>query len=149
MTVTETVTKCTSAWQERLAARAKREQMLLDSFGGREEVPVFDDELVIEAFSRRPSHLAQQDILQRLSCSPSPGARSAGDLLRMQYPEQSIEARTHSLKVPVRRGQSNLYSGEERLLSETPGVDGNEADYDDLQRDSGSDASDEEDFDSD
>lgn len=137
----------TVLWQERLAAKAKREQMLLDSFN-KEEEPMFEDELVMEAFSRRPSHVAQHDILERLSCSPSPGARSAVELLlRQQYPEQKIEARTHSPK--ALKALYSFVNRDERPLSEPTGLEGNEADYDDLQRDSGSDDSDEEDFDSD
>lgn len=133
--------------QERLAAKAKREQMLLDSFN-KEEEPMFGDELVMEAFSRRPSHAAQHDILERLSCSLSPGARGAADLLlRQQYPEQKVEARTHSPNTTLRVPGSNF--SQERPLSEPTGMEGNDADYDDLQRDSGSDESDEEDFDSD
>lgn len=133
--------------QERLAAKAKREQMLLDSFNKEEEM-VFEDDFVIEDFSRRPSHVAQHDIVERLSCSPSPGARSAGDLLRQQYPEQKTELRSHSPRTTFQRHASSIFR-DERPMSEPTGLEANEADYDDLQRDSGSDASDEEDFDSD
>jgi len=133
--------------QERLAAKAKREQMLLDSFNKEEEL-VFEDDFVIEDFSRRPSHVAQHDIMERLSCSPSPGARSAGDLLRQQYPEQKMELRSHSPRTTFQRHASSNFR-DERPMSEPTGLEANEADYDDLQRDSGSDDSDEEDFDSD
>ena len=133
--------------QERLAAKAKREQMLLDSFNKEEEL-VFEDDFVIEDFSRRPSHVAQHDIMERLSCSPSPGARNAGDLLRQQYPEQKMESHTHSPRATFHRRASSTFR-DERPTSEPTGLEANEADYDDLQRDSGSDDSDEEDFDSD
>ena len=133
--------------QERLAAKAKREQMLLDSFTKEEEEPVFEDELVMEAFSRRPSHVAQHEIVERLSGSPSQAARTAADLLLRQYPEQKMEARTRSPKTTV-RGVSNNFN-HERRLSEFTGMDGDDVDYDDLQRDSGSDDSDDQDFDSD
>ncbi|DBA76403.1 TPA: hypothetical protein ACH3X1_010108 [Trebouxia sp. C0004] len=133
--------------KERLAAKAKREQMLLDSFNKEVEL-VFEDELVIEEFSRRPSHVAQHDIMERLLCSPSPGARSAGDLLRQQYPEQKMGMHSHSPHATFHRHASGNFR-DERPMSEPTGLEANEADYDDLQRDSGSDASDEDDFDSD
>ena len=130
--------------QERLAAKAKREQMLLDSFIKQEEEPVFEDEdeLVMETFSRRPSHAAQHEIVERLSGSPSQTA----DLLSRQHPEQKFE-RTHSPKAAIRGASSNY--NHERHLSEFTGMEGDEDDYDDLQRDSGSDDSSDEDFDSD
>ena len=136
--------------QERLAAKAKREQMLLNSFS-KEEQLVFEDQLALEQVSRRPSHVAQHDIVDRLSASPSPIARSAADLLRQQYPEQRIEARTQSPKTTATRWTSSHSHKGERPWSEPSGLGGTEADYDDLDhhRDSGSDMSDEEGFDSD
>ena len=123
--------------------------MLLDSFIKQEEEPVFEDEdeLVMEAFSRRPSHAAQHEIVERLSGSPSQAARNAADLLSRHYPEPKLERRTHSPKAAVRGASSNF--NHERRLSEFTGMEGDEADYDDLQRDSGSEDSDDQDFDSD
>lgn len=148
--------------QERLAAKAKREQMLLDSFVKEEELPVFDDELALEAFNlRRPSHaahaahashLAQQAILDRLSESQSPVAQAAADLIIQQLPEQKMETKPQKMEVkaPIFRGVSIHFTGT-RQPSEVAGLTGmtnleydqaefDEADYEELgERDSGSD----------
>lgn len=136
--------------QERLAAKAKREQMLLHSFQ-EDEQPAFEEDVgVLEAFSRRPSHVAQHEIMERLLKSPSPSAKSAAELLRQQHPEQTVESRTHSPKAGARASSTHSHRGE-RPGSELTGLQGTEADYEDLDhhRDSGSDMSDEEGFDSD
>ena len=103
---------------------------------------MFEDELAMEAFSRRPSHVAQHDILRRLSASPSQVAKNAADLLIRQYPEQKmetrkIETRALSFKVPL-RGASSSFKDDQHFM------DFSEADYDDLQRDSNSDDSDDD-----
>lgn len=137
--------------QERLAAKAKREQMLLESFVKEEELPVFDDELALEAFNRRPSHAAhpshaaQHAIVEHLSKSDSQVAQSAADLIKQQLPDQKIEAKLPLIKAPFRGVSINFQGG--RQLSELAGMksivfdenDFNAADYEDLQRDSGSD----------
>ena len=153
--------------QERLAAKAKREQMLLESFVKEEELPVLDDELALEAFNRRPSHTthpshaAQHAIVEHLSRSHSRAAQSAVNLIMKQLPDQKKEAELHLPKAPI-RGVSIKFNGI-RQLSELPGMksieydesDFNAADYEDLQRDSGSDDmndsdnDEDEDFDSD
>ena len=143
--------------QERLAAKAKREQMLLESFVKEEELPVFDDELALEAFNRRPSHAAhpshadhpshaaQHAIVEHLSNSDSQVAQSAVDLIKKQLPDQKMEAELPVIKAPFRGVSINFQGG--RQLSELAGMksivfdenDFNAADYEDLQRDSGSD----------
>ena len=142
--------------------------MLLESFVKEEELPVFDDELALMAFNRRPSHAthpshaAQHAIVEHLSRSHSQAAQSAANLIMKQLPDpdQKLEAELHLPKAPF-RGVSIHFQGN-RQLSELAGMksieydeaDFNAADYEDLQRDSGSDDmndsdDDGEDFDSD
>lgn len=150
-----------------MAAKAKREQMLLESFVKEEALPMFDDELALEAFHRKPSHAhpshaAQHAIVEHLSESPSPAAQTAANLIKKQLPDQKMEAEVQLPKAPF-RGVSINFQGT-RQLSELAGMksiefdenDFNPADYEDLQRDSGSDDmndsdddDDEENFDSD
>lgn len=137
--------------------------MLLDSFVKEEELPVFDDELALEAFNlRRPSHaahaahashVAQQAILERLSESQSPVAQAAADLIIKQLPNQKMETKPQKteVKAPLFRGVSIHFTGT-RQPSEVAGLTGLtnleydqyddllEADYEELgERDSGSD----------
>ena len=125
--------------------------MLLESFVKEEELPVFDDELALMAFNRRPSHAAhpshaaQHAIVEHLSKSNSQAAQSAADLIMKQLPDQKMEAKLQLPKAPF-RGVSIKFTGN-RQLSELVGMksieydeaDFNPADYEDLQRDSGSD----------
>ena len=151
--------------QERTAAKVKREQMLLESFIKQEESPMFEDDLAIEAFYRRPSHAAQHEIVKRLSVSQSQTARAAAELLVKQIPEQKreskveqkteqkTETKTYSPRNSIRRGLSIPFLGE--LLE--PGLSGNlevEVDmmlYENMERDSASEHtdSDDEPYDSD
>ncbi|KAL3153358.1 hypothetical protein ABBQ38_011699 [Trebouxia sp. C0009 RCD-2024] len=133
--------------KERLAAKAKREQMLLESFAKEEEAFVFEDGLALEDFSRRPSHAAQDEAMERLTGSPSQAVHNAADLLRKQCSDQKMETRMHSPRSTARGVGNNLQV--ERRLSDFTGMEGDASDYDDLQRDSASDESDDEGYESD
>lgn len=120
--------------------------MLLESFTKEEEALVFEDELALEAFSRRPSHAAQHETMERLSGSPNQAARDAADSLIKQYPDQKMETRVRSPKATARGVSNNIQV--ERRMSDFAGMD-DTFDYDDLQRDSASDESDGQGYDSD
>ena len=85
--------------------------------------------------------------MERLTGSPSQAVHNAADLLIKQHPDQKTETKMHSPRSTARSVGNHLQV--ERRLSDFTGMEGDASDYDDLQRDSASDESDDQGYESD